>query len=159
MARIEELLGGRAAVFQLPIIPYPEAGPREDMVDYDLLKGYLHSQDLRWSYGAVRGRPRADWQRQLEGEPAPRLVRAVAAIGFDGIWIDRFGWADRAVGLEADLGTALDGSPLVSDDGRLALFDLRPYAAGLERELGSPALDRIARAHLGTASPLRPERS
>ena len=27
------------------------------MVDYDQVRPYLHSDDLRWSYGAMKGRP------------------------------------------------------------------------------------------------------
>lgn len=155
VARVEKELPDGAAVFQLPIVPYPEAGPTEGMADYDLLRGYLHSQTLRWSYGGVKGRDRADWQLKLLDEPPERLVPALAAIGFDGLWIDRHGYADQARPLEAELRRILAVEPIVSDDQRLSFFDIRPYRRQLEQQLGEQRLRRIARSYLGEPSPLR----
>ncbi|HEV2071389.1 MAG TPA: hypothetical protein VGR26_16495, partial [Acidimicrobiales bacterium] len=153
--RIEEQLPDGAAVFQLPVVRYPEAERMEKMGGYDLLRGYLHSQTLRWSFGAVKGRDRADWQLKLLDEPPERLVRAVAAIGFDGLWIDRYGYDDRAANLEAELRHVVGTDPIVSDNGRLSFFDIRPYRRQLEQRRGEQRLGRIARSYLGEPSPLR----
>lgn len=152
---IEARLPTGAAVFQLPIIPFPEAGEREGMKDYDHLKGYLHSEDLRWSYGGVKGRPRADWQDELIGEPVNEVARAVAAVGFDGIWVDRFGYEDLGADLEARLADVTGVAPLVSENQRLVFFDLRPLRADLEEWLGPEVLDDLAERTLGRPSPLR----
>ena len=56
------------------------------------------------------------------------LLPDLAAIGYDGIYIDRRGFADHATWLEAELNTLLDGQrPVVSRNGDLAFFDLRSY--------------------------------
>jgi hypothetical protein len=34
--------------------PFHESAPVGDLPDYDLLRGYLHSDHLRWSYGDFR---------------------------------------------------------------------------------------------------------
>ena len=47
----EELFGEGAQMFQLPVIPFPEHPPVHGMIDYDHLRGYLHSDTLGWSYG------------------------------------------------------------------------------------------------------------
>ena len=47
-------------IFQMPYRPFPEAPALGAIADYDLFRGYLHSDDLRWSYGIVKGRGE-DW--------------------------------------------------------------------------------------------------
>jgi phosphoglycerol transferase len=119
---IDARLPERAMVFQLPYVPFPETPPVNRMIDYDELRGYLHSEDLHWSYGAVKGRN--DPNAALAAEPVPSLVRDAAAAGFAGIYVDRFGYADQAAKLEGELATALGTKPLVSENGRLAFFEL-----------------------------------
>lgn len=109
-------------VFQLPYVPFPENPPVNRMVDYDGLRGYLHSDDLRWSYGAIRGRN--DPNAALAAEPTPALVKDVAAAGFAGIYVDRFAYADQAAKLEAELAATLGTKPLVSENGRFSFFQL-----------------------------------
>jgi phosphoglycerol transferase len=132
VSAIEARLPGRAMVFQLPFIPFPEAGPRLGMVDYDQLRGYLHSDRLRWSYAGVKGRPEADWQAAVADLPAAALAPTVAAEGFAGITVDRFGYSDGAGELEAGLTTILGRPPLVSGDKRLSFFDLTDYRRAME---------------------------
>lgn len=141
-----------AAVFQLPYVPFPESPPRGRMVDYDEFRGYVHSSTLRWSYGAIKGRP-ADWARQIAGEPVDRVVPAVAAARFAGIYVDRFGYADNGVALERAISRIARVTPFVSADGRLAFFDLRSYAAALGRQLSGPAVAALREAAL---EPVRP---
>ena len=120
---IEERIPSGAMVFQLPYIAFPESLPVHRMFDYDEFRGYLHSDDLRWSYGAVKGRPE-DRSGALAAKPAPELVRDVAAAGFAGIYVDRFGYEDEGAKLEGELAAALGTSPLVSENGRLSFFEL-----------------------------------
>ncbi len=137
VSRVEDRLPDGAMVYQLPYLPFPEAGlqpPPSRMEDYDPLRGYLHSHDLRWSYGAMKGRP-SDWAGLVAAEPVPLLTAAVASAGFDGIEIDRFGYGDNGADLEARLGATLDVEPIVSENGRLSFFDLRPYTARLRSTL------------------------
>ena len=54
---------------------------------------FLHTRSVRWSYGAMKGRP-ADWAAELVGVPVADLVSRLAAAGFDGVYVDRFGYAD-----------------------------------------------------------------
>jgi phosphoglycerol transferase len=123
VSAIEERLPADAIVFQLPYHPFPETPGQERMTDYDLFRGYLHSSDLRWSYGFMKGRA---------GDPSPliaeaegrELVRLARAAGYAGIYIDRFGYEDNAASLEQGLTTAVGEAPLVSPNGRLSFFEL-----------------------------------
>ena len=123
VSAIEERLPAGAMVFQLPYHPFPETSGPERMVDYDLLRGYLHSEDLRWSYGFTRGR-RGDPSPVIAAEEGPDLVRLARAAGYAGIYIDRFGYQDDAASLERELTTAVGEAPLVSPNGRLSFFAL-----------------------------------
>jgi phosphoglycerol transferase len=122
VSEIEAALPANALVFQLPFRPFPEAPALGAMVDYDLMRGYLHSHDLRWSYGAVKGRGSSGRNAVLAALPVPQMVKQVEADGFSGIYIDRFGYADRASALEKQLSQVLGRPPLVSPNGRLSFF-------------------------------------
>ena len=137
--RVEDLLGEDAEIFQLPIVPFPENPSVYRMSDYDHLRAYLHSDTLGWSYGGVKGRA-SDWQQRLAGLSAGELAEAVAGVGFDGLWLDRFGYGSELAEIETLLGLPA----LESDDGRLAVYDLRPVRAALVENLGSDVVERDA---------------
>ena len=125
---IDSELPPQAEVFQLPYVTFPEnAQPGLEIGPYEPLRPYLHSNDLRWSYGAVKGRPNADWQADLTDKPTEVLLDTAVDKGFDGIYIDRFGYPDRAGKLEGELGELLGAEPLVSPDGRRSFFSLLSY--------------------------------
>ena len=73
------------------------------MTDYDHLRGYLHSDTLSWSYGGVKGRrgrvaatPGGEADRRSRPTRSPRS-------GFDGVWLDRFGYGPDLAQVEAEL--------------------------------------------------------
>lgn len=123
---IERRLPRAASVFQLPYMGFPESKAIQRMYIYAPVRGYLHSHRLRWSYGAMQGRP-ADWSIDLADKPASLVVPAAAAAGFDGIYVDRDGYADSGRGLETVVGRLAGVAPLQSRERDLAFYDLRPY--------------------------------
>ena len=127
-----------AMIYQLPYVAYPENGPTVNMIDYDQERGYVHATtDLRWSYGATKGRPE-DWAASSDGLPARTLVDGLVAAGFKGIWIDRFGYVDSGAAVKSGIQAVLGAPPIVSRDGRHWFFNLIPYATQFKsREAGS----------------------
>jgi len=115
--QVDEALPEEAAVLQLPYVPFPSSPPVGRMVDYDEVRPYLHSDDLRWSYGAMKGRPE-DVGDDI-ASPA-----AAAQFGFDAVAVDRFGYADNGAAVEAQLRALSRREPIVSPNGRLALYRL-----------------------------------
>ena len=139
-ATMEDRLPRGTKVLQLPYMSYPENGAVAGVADYDLLKGYLHSSGLKWTYGAVRGRP-SDWLAQHQGLAPEHLAACAAAAGFGAVYVDRAGYADGGAAITAALETlAGPGASARSADGRLQFFDLRPAAARLAQ--GIPAAER-----------------
>lgn len=155
VAEIERRLPHGASVFQLPYVPFPEGYPETPVGDsvatystkYELLRGYLHSRTLRWSYGATKGTP-ADWSAQLAGQPLPYVLAAAVAAGFDGLWVDPAGFEPgKAAQLRSALRELL-GQGLLSPLGDLWFFDLRPYAARLRRSARASLLGGLREATL-----------
>ena len=134
---VEQRLGGRGEVLQLPYHAFPESAPVGRMADYDQFRSFLHTSRIEWSYGAMKGRPE-DWQEELAALPVREQVAAAAAAGFDGVEVDRFGFGDGKV--EKDVAAMLGGTPIVSPDGRLAFYDARRFAARVQKA-ASPQVD------------------
>lgn len=130
-ARMQNRFAAGTKVLQLPYMSYPENGSVHELGDYDLFTGYLHTEDLRWTYGAVRGRL-SDWHGAHQALAPDQLATAAAAAGFGAVYLDRIGYADGGAATAAALDTlAGAGASQLSADGRLQFFDLRPAAARL----------------------------
>ena len=63
----------------------------------------------------------------MTSKPAPDLVVTLVLAGFDGIYVDRHGYPDSGEKLEVDLTGIIGKGPIVSENGRLAFFDLTEY--------------------------------
>jgi phosphoglycerol transferase len=155
--RIERSTPPHAAIFQLPYAPYPEAGPINRAVDYDLMRGYLHSDSLRWSYGAMRGRP-SDWSASLANMPPKVIVPLIAAAGFSGIYVDRYYFPDGAARLTRQLKHAISTGPAFSSaDRRLLYFSLSPVRKRISEQCTAQERRATAAAvlHPDPAKPIR----
>src|SRR5207245_1149871 len=125
--RVEASIPEGSMVFQLPYHAFPEAGPLYNMQPYELFKGYLHSKRLRWTYGAMKGRWADRWQQQVSEMAVHDQLRILAFAGFNGIYLDRNGYADHGAGVESKLRGLLGTAPLVSNNQRLSFFPLIEY--------------------------------
>jgi len=86
---IERSLPPRAMLFMLPLIEFPEGRPVLGVAEYDHLRPYLHTRQLRFSFGGDKGRPRESWQLDVAALPVPRMLRTLEACGFEGILLNR----------------------------------------------------------------------
>jgi hypothetical protein len=151
-----------AAIFQLPYVPFPEgygsistsvSAPNTTFdTTYELGRGYIHSEGLRWSYGAMKGRA-ADWQGALAVKPLYLSLATAAEDGFQGLWVDPHGYSIKVRKRLAPLMKKLLGvAPLLSPAHDLLFFDLRPFALRLAR-LHAPG--PLAALRFATLYPLR----
>jgi phosphoglycerol transferase len=132
---IDARMPDRSEIFQWPAYPFPESYPPGRMQDYDHMRGYLHDhKHLRWSYGAVKGRPRGDWQQAANARGPVAAIPGMLGLGFTGYWIDTFGYDPAALApIRKELDKTLRVKPVVSGDGRFLFYDLRPFAARVHR--------------------------
>jgi phosphoglycerol transferase len=111
-------------VWQLPYLPFPEARSVYRLEDYGPFRGYLNSDSLRWSYGAMKGRDADRWIHALATRPMDKQLELAAQSGFGAVYVDRRGFSDQGVAVETALRARL-GEPIVqSPDRMLALYRL-----------------------------------
>lgn len=145
---VDEALPPGAAVYQLPHIVFPETAPVHGVLDTDPLRLYLHSDDLRWSAGGLKGRPRSDWPTGLADRPVSTVVAAVAVAGFSGISVDRNATADAGAQLAGELAAELGAAAAQSPDGRYAFWTLDGVVEDLLATYGPQELEQVREAVL-----------
>lgn len=122
---IEARLPDGAMIYQLPYHEYPEGGSVNDMNDYDLWVGYIHSKSLRWSYGGVVGREADNWLRTIDNSDIPDMLKKIKEKGFQGIYIDRRAYEDDELyELESELEKELGVQPMISGNKKLSFFHI-----------------------------------
>lgn len=123
VADIENSVEAGSMIYQLPYHEYPEYGPVNDMWDYHLYIGYLHSKTLKWSYGSIKGRPEDEWNKQVGSMDIDDMVTYLKEEKFAGIYIDRRAYEEAEITeLEGSLEQILDEKPMVSENGCLSFF-------------------------------------
>jgi hypothetical protein len=143
---IERRLASGSAIYELPYVPFPESGvPGPN--DYAGLKEYLHSKNLRWSYGAMKGRP-SDWNATLSALPLRLVLPVVAASGFGGLTVDRAAYSDNGGSVKTQIEDLLHRRPLVSSDRTLLFYDLRPLARWMRSRYSPAEIARLRTAAL-----------
>jgi len=142
--RIEASVPADSMIFQLPYISFPLSSVPNQLALYEELFPYLYTSNLRWSFGSMGGRDADHWNSRVGNEPIPEMVESAAAAGFAGILIDRYGYADRASGLEAQIEPLVKAPPVVSADGRYAFFPLASVANEIKSRYDAATLDELA---------------
>ena len=93
MEEVEQAAGEDAVIFQLPYMKNFENGSLNNMWDYTLLRGPLHSDTLRFSYGAGYGTENDVWYKQTSELEPDAMVAELRAQGVAGIYLDLDGYA------------------------------------------------------------------
>ena len=127
IASIEASVEPGAMIYQLPYHLYPEGGPEKDMSDYQLFAGYVHSNTLKWSYGAIKGRDGSDWNETASSqETLEDLVAYIQNADFSGIYIDRRAYeAVELEEIESHLASIIGCNPEYSENGNLSFFKMK----------------------------------
>ena len=125
---MESKLKPGSMVFQMPVMVFPEATPINGVGGYDMLRPYLTTKTLRFSFGSVRGRTREAWQWEVEKLPPAEMAAALEKYGFSAIYINRKGYTDHGDALLKALGDA--GHKAIAEDELqvLACVALNPSA-------------------------------
>jgi phosphoglycerol transferase len=145
---VHHTLGDGAAVYMLPYNGFPETPSRQRMGPYDQAAGFIYEPRLNYSWGFMRGR-HPDYPYALAEQPAEEWLTSVAAVGFTGVTLDRFGYTDdERAARESELTALVGPAASLSADGRYAFYDLRAYAVAVRQRLGDAALRERARQTL-----------
>ena len=123
---MENVLPAGAQVYQLPYMPFLEVPPIHNMGDYEHFKAYLHTETLRFSYGANKGRQAHYWNMFIESLPPEDMVRELETCGFGAIYLDTAGYRDGGAALIEKLEDIIGHAPVYSPDRRRLYFTLSP---------------------------------
>lgn len=145
VAQVQHSLPRNAMVLELPYVKYPEAELSTGLTSYEPLIPYFHSTALRWSGGAMEGRP-TDWLASASSLPTDKLVRDAVASGFSGVYILRNGYADQGAATMGAIQELTGIEPMIDADGTGAFFDLLPYARKLHMGIPASQLAAIRQA-------------
>lgn len=149
VAAVESALPAGAMLFTMPVVEFPEGQAILGVSEYEHLRPYVHSRQLRFSFGTDKGRPREAWQAELAALPVPQMVERLESCGFDGILLNRRAFPAAAAELLEELRLAGRQVRVAHPDGGYALVRLSPRASGA----GTPATPAPAGCTAGEPSP------
>lgn len=79
---IEKVMPEGAYIFQFPFSSWPTGN------GYQNFYGYIESDKLHWSYGAMQGREESEWQAHIATWDIDAMVRQLREAGYDGLYLD-----------------------------------------------------------------------
>lgn len=139
--KIESTLENGDMVFQLPYHKYPESGPVNDMKDYQLLIGYIHSDTLKWSFGGMKGRESDQWNEYVSQLGIPDMIDTIVTAGFKGIYIDKRAYTEEEyLNLSTSIEKIIGVKPLQSTDDNIVFYNLYSYISEHQELLQRKAL-------------------
>ncbi len=124
--QIETVSGSHSAIFQLPFTIH-HMGKKLGIPDSDGYTGYIHSNTLKWTYGADKLSHQAAWYELVAQKAPAELLRILFIEKFSGILIDRLGYPDRGQQIEAQLMQLLTTPPLISQNQRYSYYNIRNH--------------------------------
>ncbi len=121
---IEDVVEDGVMIYQLPYQPYPESGNQNGMLSQELFRGYLHSTNLKWSYGITKETEEAEYIEHFALLETSEMVAELKEAGFSGIYICRKAYTETDLDkLETELAELL-GEPIISEDNTLSFFKI-----------------------------------
>jgi phosphoglycerol transferase len=122
---IEKIMPAGTRVFQLPYAQYPECQPVNQMPEYSHMRYYLHTKNLRWSYGAMKGREDDGWQKRAASLDPKEMLRNIKQKKFDGLLIDKRGYSDGGNSLISEITKIIGRNPIFDAKKEVVFFDIR----------------------------------
>lgn len=123
--RIEESMPTGAYIYQLPYVVFPEPEVVYGNGPYAHLLGYLNTENLHWSYGALGGTSSDKWAKTISQLPAEDMMTALRSEGYRGVLIDLKNYPDTSlVELKDKILSITGADPIISEDGQLVFIDI-----------------------------------
>lgn len=117
-------------IYQLPYVAFPEVAPLAREGHTGLMRRYLHTHGIAWSYGAMKFSAADQWIRRMESLPLPERLGKLAASGFDYVLMERRAYADKGKSIEAEIQQQLGTATMQCPDQSCSLYKLNA-ASGL----------------------------
>lgn len=142
VARLQELFPRVTQIYQLPERPFPLDGGQNRMGPYDHGRPFLWSKEIRWSWPGFSHRSEA-WLERIGSLSDSRFVENLIVSGFNGLWLDRYGYSEQELPeIEATLRRQIGAPKLESSSKRYAFFDLSEKADSIASDQGKHFAER-----------------
>ena len=111
-------------IFVLPVLNWPGGSSYKNHI------GYIESDHLKWSYGAMQGREEAVWQQKVAAEDADLMIQTLRNTGYDGIYFDsglyaaNFG-TEAMTNVSFSIANSLGYLPDISENGSLYFWNIK----------------------------------
>lgn len=146
-SEVEAEAGEGAMVFQLPYMKSFENGSTYHIPDYDHYRGRLHTDTLRWSYGAMSGSENDLWYASTAKLSSLDMVAELKRQGFAGIYLNLYGYDDETgARLKESLLHAVGGGYYIQHTNGNILYIPLDQA---EYDVPAPSLDDLPQYHIG----------
>ncbi|KUJ00621.1 DUF7024 domain-containing protein [Vibrio sp. MEBiC08052] len=135
VSAIEKSLPKGSAIYQLPYIPFPEPTPLIDYSEdalkyglgaYDNFIGFLHSKDLKWSYGVEKGSFGDFFFKKLSTLSLKEQIDIARELGFSGVYLDLRGFSGQSLRQIKILKESLGEPNIVSSKNKRFFWKIEP---------------------------------
>ncbi len=126
---LETQLPPGAMVFQVPVLGFPEVPAPGAMRDYEHFRPFLATDEVRFSYGALKNRARGRWQQEITRLPPAELAHQLEAAGFSALYVNARGLPGGAKAFFAKLEEAGYHEDFSGPQRAQVIVRLRPSAA------------------------------
>lgn len=125
---VENSVAENSMIYQLPFMLFPEGGSIVNMGEYQPALGYVYTDGLKWSYGAVKGRNTVGESLYIDEGMSEKFVQGIIDAGFSAVYIDTRGFEDGGEAINRFYSETLGLTPIVSEDEWLYLYVLEDGA-------------------------------
>lgn len=123
VTEIEKRLNGQGVIYQLPYMPFPEVPPLYKMDTYSQLTPIIISNSLISNVAGMKGREVGDFYERLSLQTINQQIEVLIKMGFDGIYLDKRGYADAGVGIADEIeGNKLMRWKISRLDGQISFY-------------------------------------
>ena len=130
ISTIEKSIKPNCNIYQLPNLKYPEVAPLHKEGYQVMLRPFLHSERLNWSYGGIKGRMGDAWNEEFNKLLIQDQLGALKNSQFCGIYVERLAYKDNGEAVEKELKKILFEKPFISANGNAAFYQFDPLSGG-----------------------------
>ncbi|MFZ9180603.1 MAG: hypothetical protein ACO201_01880 [Rickettsiales bacterium] len=123
VTEIENYLPKQSKIFIYPVFGFPEV--RGDW--YRSVSGYLHSNDLIFSYPTPKNRKSHLWQKEVSELEFEKFIFEIKKAGFSGVWVEKYFYYNMFIEevskMEENL-KKIGKKVIISNDQKLVFYEI-----------------------------------
>ncbi len=131
---IEASVPAGSMIFELPGQIYLSGTFVNNMWPDQLFMPYLHSKELRWSYGSFYGEDSQRWCTFVANQDTAEMIDSLAYMGFAGIYIDTRAYTEEELqALQQEIETVVNTKPSQDGNRTMLFYNISSYAQELKQ--------------------------